>query len=214
MAVYSVDGNIGSGKSTLIDKLRDKYIIIDEPVSLWKTFKDKNGEDILSKFYKDQDRWSFAFQMMAYISRLSEIKKMIQKYPNKILITERCAYTDYHVFAKMLYSSNKISEIEYKIYCHWFDEFMKDIPIVGYIYLTTPPKTCLERIKQRGRKGEENIPLEYLKMCDHYHKNWLQNERHVLFLKEGNVEKINTFIQKQTNDCISTYIKETGLFIE
>ena len=211
-AIYSIDGNIGSGKSTLIDMLREKYVIIDEPVKIWKNFKDNDGEDILTKFYNDQSRWGFTFQMMAYISRLSEIKKMLKKHPNAIMITERSAYSDFHVFAKMLYSSEKITDIEYQIYCQWFDEFMQDIPIAGYIYLTTSPEICLERIKKRGRKGEENIPIEYLHLCHSYHENWLRNEKNVLFLKEQNIDKIEEFINKNEFN-IETYIEKNSLFV-
>ena len=48
--IFSVDGNIGSGKSTLIKKLKKELIKIyninviylQEPVDEWKSIKDEN----------------------------------------------------------------------------------------------------------------------------------------------------------------------------
>ena len=78
--IYSIEGNIGSGKSTFIDILKKEnklqnVIYLEEPVEVWETIKDKSEETILEKFYKNQNKYSFSFQMMAYISRLSELKK-------------------------------------------------------------------------------------------------------------------------------------------
>ena len=124
--IWSVEGNIGSGKSTLIKMLKEinnnkNIIFIPEPVDEWSKIKDKNGKTILERFYENQDKWSFSFQMMAYISRLSQLKKFIRENPNSILITERCTYTDRYVFAQMLHDDGKINSIDMQIYLMWFD---------------------------------------------------------------------------------------------
>ena len=179
--VYSIDGNIGSGKSTFLEYLKttlirsvfgQKVIYLAEPIEEWNKLKDDNGDTILKKFYNDQKRYSFSFQMMAYISRLASLQTALKKYPNAIIITERCVHTDRHVFAKMLRDSGMIEDIEYKIYLQWFDHFVQDIPLTGIIYINTPPTLCYTRIQQRERDGE-TIPIEYLKKCDKYHKDWL-----------------------------------------
>ena len=63
--IVSVEGNIGSGKSTFLKKLQSYYIknkslvtkelgkeliFCQEPVEEWSTIQDKNGTNILSKF--------------------------------------------------------------------------------------------------------------------------------------------------------------------
>lgn len=214
MSIYTIDGNIGSGKSTLIDMLRNEYIVIDEPVTEWKKIVDEEGKNIITKFYNNIERWAFPFQMMAYISRLAKFREMLRKYPNAVLLSERSTFTDFNVFAKMLHHSGKISKIEYTIYCKWFDEFMREIPIKGFIYLTTPPEVCLERIKKRGRGGEENITLEYLTTCHQYHENWLKDEKNVLIIEDQNCQKIKEFINTPSDININKYIeKNDGLFI-
>ena len=153
--IISIDGNIGSGKSTFVQKMKqefndnNKIIFIDEPVDEWSNICDKNGETILSKFYKNQTKYAFSFQMMAFISRLNKIKSAYENNPDSIIITERSIYTDKYVFAKMLYDDDKMEEVEYKIYLQWFDSFAKDFPIEKIVYIKTDPEVCLERIAKR-----------------------------------------------------------------
>ena len=175
--IISIEGNIGSGKSTLVNYLKNtldknKYVFVDEPVNTWQSIKDNEGIDILSKFYNNKEKYAFSFQMLAYISRISAIKKVIND--DKIIITERCVNTDKEVFAKMLYDDNLIEDINYQIYNMWFDEFNKDIKVNKFVYLQTEPILCSKRIKQRNREGEI-INLDYLCKCHNYHENWITN---------------------------------------
>ena len=54
-----------------------------------------------------------------------------------------------------------------------YEDAIFEFPLTGVIYLTIPPDLCAKRIVQRGRSGEENIPLEYLQKCSKYHETWL-----------------------------------------
>ena len=179
--IISIDGNIGSGKSTILTCLKSFFnnkkdiIFLDEPVSEWEKIKDKDNITILEKFYNNQSKYSFAFQMMAYISRLSLLKDAIEKNPNAIIITERCLNTDRYVFSKMLYDNGKLEDIEYQIYLNWFDNFNYLQNIHKTIYLKTDPDICHERINKRSREGESNISLEYLENCDKYHEDMINN---------------------------------------
>lgn len=180
--IYSIDGNIGSGKSTLLQELSNYYkdnvniVFLKEPVEEWSKIKDEDGQTMLQKFYKDQNKYSFPFQMMAFISRLSIIKKTIKENRNCIIITERSLFTDKFVFAQMLFDQGKIEYINYQIYLEWFNEFAQDFPIEKVIYVKTDPQICFDRIKQRSREGEEIIPLDYLEECHYYHEDFLRED--------------------------------------
>lgn len=183
MQLISIEGNIGSGKSTLVRNLEKEYgnnpefCFLQEPIDIWNTIKDEEGITILEKFYENNEKYAFAFQMMAYISRLSILKKAINNKQYKYIITERCLYTDANIFAKMLYDDKKIGQIEYSIYKKWFDEFINDIPLTKLIYVRTDAHVASSRVILRSRKGE-NIPIEYLERCHQYHENWInQSER-------------------------------------
>jgi deoxynucleoside kinase len=177
--IISIEGNIGSGKSTLLNKLKDYYnnttglkvCFLDEPVEEWNKIKDSQNVTILEKYYSNMEKYSFAFQMMAYVSRLTLFRKAL-KEDYDVIITERCLNTDCNVFAKMLYDDKMIEEIEYIIYKKWFDEFIVDIPETNYIYIRATAEISHKRVIKRGRKGED-IPLSYLQQCSMYHDDWL-----------------------------------------
>jgi deoxyadenosine/deoxycytidine kinase len=176
--LISIEGNIGSGKSTVVEYLKslNKYIFVDEPVNEWLSIKDKDGVNSLECFYKDQKKNAFCFQVLAYITRLKKLIDIIKNNPtDAIIITERSIETDRNVFAKMLYEDNLISSIEWETYNYWFNTF-KDISEVNkIIYIKTSPSKCLERINKRKRSEESSIEIEYLEKCNKYHDDWLNN---------------------------------------
>lgn len=180
--LISIDGNIGSGKSTLVKNLIEHYknnkriIFLKEPVDEWEQIKDKDGTTILKKFYNDQKKYAFPFQMMVYISRYKILKQAIDNNKDCILITERSIFTDKHVFAKMLSDSEDIEDINYQIYTTWFDTLSDEYEINKLIYIQVEPELCKQRIIKRAREGEEGIPIEYLKNCDKYHKNMINKD--------------------------------------
>jgi deoxyadenosine/deoxycytidine kinase len=222
--IVSIEGNIGSGKSTLLANLRKHFdkntfiVFLKEPVDEWSKIKDENGTTILEKFYADQDKYSFSFQMMAYISRLKLLKDIINnikisqdklikdhshsqsvKLPKYVIITERSLFTDKMVFAKMLYDTGKIEYVNYQIYLNWFNTFADEFPIHKVIYVKTDPNICSERIATRHRNGEQNIPIEYLKSCSDYHDNMLDNSSTECICKEQLVLDGNNDIYENEN---------------
>jgi deoxyadenosine/deoxycytidine kinase len=185
----NVEGNIGSGKSTLLNVLKRHYqnraniIFIQEPVDLWESIKDKDGTTMIKKFYENQEKYAFSFQMMAYISRLATLRQIAKSQRgNLVLISERSLYTDKFIFAKMLYDQGKIEDVDYQIYLNWFDEFANDFPIAHRIYIKADPAICHERVHLRARTGEEVIPLSYLEQCHLYHEDYIQMYSDTLIL--------------------------------
>ena len=201
--IISVEGNIGSGKSTLLRYLseeiqqhdeKNNWVFLQEPVDDWATIQDEHGTTMLEKFYGDQKKYAFSFQIMAYISRLAILKKAVDENPGAIIVTERSLYTDKHVFAKMLYDVGNIEEVDYQIYQRWFDTFVEDYPISGYVYVKTEPEICHQRVNKRSRDGEDSIALDYLNSCHEYHEDMMRHQEPVLAL-DGNQE----FDQEKAN---------------
>ena len=222
--IVSIEGNIGSGKSTLLSNLRQYYennsnvVFLKEPVDEWEKIKDENGETILKKFYADQEKYSFPFQMMAYVSRIKVLRDTLKTIKtdiedkNIIIITERSLYTDKMVFAKMLYDSKKIEHVNYQIYLNWFDTFSDEFPVNKVVYVKTSPDKCYQRIVKRSRTGEENIPLEYLTSCSIYHDNMLDKENQECvcldqLILDGNVDIYEN--KNQVNEWINEIDKFT-----
>jgi deoxyadenosine/deoxycytidine kinase len=209
MHLFSIEGNIGSGKSTFIANLKLKLkhiygipvIYVPEPVEEWESIQSTDGKNMIELFYSDPKQYAFAFQMMAYISRLVYLKNEMKKYPNCILISERSILADYYVFARMLFESDHISQEQFEIYNRWFDEFLDEVIMTGIIYLKTDPTVCFERCTTRARKGENVISLEYLTKCSNMHDKWLSDDCIPILELQNNtdeeIEEVEIFIKSE-----------------
>jgi len=181
--IYSIEGNIGAGKSTLLTHLKARYesdpriLFMQEPVHIWDTIRDQEGETILSKYYKNPEKYSFPFQMMAYTTRLMMLNKTIKENPQaEIIICERCLEADNNIFAKMLIDDGKIEDVCYQIYKMLYEETSHEHKVDGIVYLDVASSICLERIGRRSRDGEGGIPVEYLDTVEKYYTDWLYDE--------------------------------------
>lgn len=178
--IIAIDGNIGAGKTTFIDRLekicieRTDIFFLREPVDEWIQFKDSSGESILDKFYQDPHKYTFAFQLTVFNTILASLKKALSNPKYKIIICERSIASSRHVFMDMLYKDNMVNYFEYKIY---EDLFTKDIVDNYYpteiLYLNVSVKTCSERISKRNRQGEQNIKTDYLERCHYKYLEWI-----------------------------------------
>lgn len=218
--IISIEGNIGAGKTTIISNLENyilsKYnneiIFLREPISVWNTIKDSNGT-ILEKFYKDNEKYAFAFQVMAFATRTENIKNAIKNNPNcKVIICERSLEADKNVFAKMLKDAGKIEDIQYQIYEHFYNATRGEIDTNAVVYINTNTKKCLERINKRSRDGENNISIDYLNNCKLYHDNWLINNDKIDVLNLDTSMDTNYNINNE-NDCGVMWLKEIEKFI-
>ena len=204
--IISLDGNIGSGKSTFINIIKEKrpdYHVLDEPVANWEQTTDTDGTNLLEKFYTDQSRWSYTFQNFAYITRLKALKQALSEN-HKIIITERSIFTDRNIFATMLYEDGKMSELEWKIYNSWFDSFKIDVD--GIVYMNTIPDICKDRITTRNRDGEDQIEFSYLNRLHTKHLEVFTNQENVLELTGENDFIKNQNFQDEMLSQVDEYI--------
>ena len=119
--LLTIQGNIAAGKSLLYEALRKELeekhsgevCFVPEPVGLWKDIKGEDGKDMIEKYYGDQKKYAFAFQMMAYISRLSLLRRRLKA--DVVIVGERSLGTDRQIFAAMLHDEGKIEDVEYQI---------------------------------------------------------------------------------------------------
>lgn len=184
--VFSIDGNIGAGKSTIINRLKDAYggntnvIFLDEPVDKWMQMKGEDGIPLLTHFYANQEKYAFPFQVAAFTSRVGLFRSCIQTIQkNKsntpiCIITERCMLSDKYVFAQMMKDTGKMSDVEFQIYNLMFQEFANNMPPINIIHIDTDPQICLQRCAKRCRNGENDISLEYLQTCHNYNIAFLE----------------------------------------
>jgi len=192
----SLEGNIGAGKSTFLrkiegyllrnpDETRGRITLLREPVDKWNTIRDKEtDQSLLEKYYEDAERYSFPFQMTSIITRIADIRRVLSLPPDEIpdiIIMERSPYSDKHVFMELLQYYNLIDDIERQVYELYYKGEMErifgeggEIGLDGIIYLDIPVDKCFLHIIQRGRDGENNIPISYLDHCNRFHVKMLE----------------------------------------
>lgn len=179
--IINIEGNVGVGKSTFRDILTDfidDSTSVKEPIDLWINMVDSNGLNPLQAFYKDKNRFGYTFQNLAYVTRMMTIENEIRITNKKYIFLDRSLDTDKHVFSKMLIDDGNISELESKIYdtwCTFYSDYVRDLTNKQTIYLRCSPQTAYDRIMQRGREEEINIPYEYIERLHEYHEKWLNN---------------------------------------
>ena len=233
--IISLEGNIGSGKSTLIKALKvytqltlEKTMTIkyvQEPVEEWNRITDDNGETLLQKFYGNQSAYAFSFQIMAYITRFRKMLRIIEESDDDtIIICERSLETDKNVFGKMLYDCGKIRDIDWSIYNYWFDTFADKIKPDILLYIETSIQTCSDRIMKRQRDGESAISTEYLQQCKQYHEDWITNSDTPSKIINGNPDNsdlksyesllisVINIIQTCNSNSIQKYNIHSGLY--
>lgn len=177
--IIVIDGNIGVGKSKVINTLKtffeknEKICFLDEPLTDWLNFKDENEKNILQLYYEDNKKYGFLFQLLALITRFQKFEKVLKNPENdkKIIITERSILSDKEVFKNILIDENKISFVESKIYEIYHSKFYENLNEDLFIFLNCSSEESLRRIKNRGRVEEQSIPLEYLNLCKEKYLN-------------------------------------------
>ena len=200
--IIAVEGNIGSGKTTLVEVLRHQLhsllfaqdlagreiIFYEEPLDQWAAIQDQAGETMLAKFYADQKRYAFPFQIMALMSRLEIFHRLIRNNPNSIIVCERSMLTHRRIFFQMLADDGVIDDVCFQVYRRWFDHMIDEIDVAGYVYVRAEPAVSHHRVLLRAREGE-TIPLAYLEKCHWYHETWLGEVPHrKILILDGNLE--------------------------
>lgn len=193
--IISIEGNIGSGKTTLFEKLKTdihdpNVVFLREPVDIWNHIKNKEDENILTKYYDDQEKYAFAFQALILQTR-SQLFQDIMRNPDvKLIICERSIQADKDIFAKMLYDDGKMDDIMYSTYKYFYNQLT--IPLSGVLYINTDSFECKNRVVVRNRKGE-TVSLKYLKKCEAYYEDWIQYYDHISISSEYEEEKVKIF---------------------
>ena len=164
MPCVSIEGLIGSGKTSFINYLKNtnlKAEYIDEPVEQFMNYKNFNP---LAELKHN----AFASQLHI-IKSLGEHYKQYSDFAKRnqtqIIITERDLYSPF-VFTDTLYRNKNISDFEKEMLYDAIFDMIKttEFPETRAIfYMKAEPKDCLQRVEKRNRMGEKNnVDINYL----------------------------------------------------
>jgi deoxyadenosine/deoxycytidine kinase len=163
----AVAGNIGVGKSTLVEMLCTS---LD-----WKPFYEPVAENpYLADFYKDMHMWSFHSQVFFLTHRL-RAHHQLALHPTSA-IQDRSVYEDAEIFAQNLFLQGNINERDYETYRGLYETLTVFLPPPDLvIYLRASVPTLQARIAQRGRHYERSITPEYLGGLNKLYEEWISN---------------------------------------
>ncbi len=163
----SVAGNIGVGKSTLVELLSKRLG--------WEPFYEPVGENpYLAEFYRDMRAWAFHSQMFFLTRRLRAHRQLLD-HPTSA-IQDRSVYEDAEVFAQNLYLQRHMTERDYQTYRELYQiltDFLPPPDLVIYLRASIP--TLQRRISLRGRDYEKQIQPEYLHRLSALYEAWIVN---------------------------------------
>ncbi len=206
-AVITIAGTVGVGKSTLTKKLA-------EALNFRTSFEKVDTNPYLDKFYSDFKKWSFHLQIYFLAERFKEQKRIFEYGGG--FVQDRSIYEDTGIFARMHYEKGTMSPIDYETYKSLFDAMVMT-PFFHHpdllIYLEGSFEDILQRIKERGRKMEQETPIEYWKEMYERYQTWIDNFNACPVLRlnisdydlfDGNEKTIEDIVSK-----IAYILKET-----
>lgn len=162
----AVAGNIGVGKSTLVEFLSRQYEV--RPI-----FEPNEENPYLQDFYEDMRRWAFHSQLY-FLSAKFRLHQQLS-HVEEAVIQDRTIYEDAEVFAENLYRQRKMTKRDYLTYRRMYEAIIDELrPPSLMIYLRCGMRTLNKRIRLRGRPEEQNIPRTYLIRLQELYEEWFQ----------------------------------------
>ena len=163
----AVAGNIGVGKSTLVNRLCQSLG--------WQPFYEAVAENpYLADFYQDMHTWGFHSQIFFLSNRLRSHRQLLD-HPTSV-VQDRSVYEDAEVFAQNLHEQGFLGERDYATYSSLYEVLTEFLPPPDLVvYLRASPETLAGRISRRGRDYERQISPEYLAQLNRLYERWIDS---------------------------------------
>ncbi len=161
----AVAGNIGSGKSKLIEFLCSSYRLVScrNPAT---------DNPYIDNFYLDMHRWSFHSQIYTLTKRFSDFQKLSATCHS--VIQNRTIHEDAEIFARNLYKSGYMNEIDFTTYYEFYKSLTATIPAPDLlIYLHSSVSASRKRLQADPDSHENLITNNYLKHLNRLYVNWI-----------------------------------------
>jgi thymidylate kinase len=160
-----IEGNIGCGKSSVLEALREhqatdphweKYTLIPEPVHEW--------HHLLGPLYAAPPNTAVRHSTAALL-QVAVLNAYALRVPSPVfaptVITERSAWSSLTVFLPVQGLPPPYEQVVTQTAHHMYPNLDNALP-TAIIYLRAEPTTCLDRIQQRQRHGEQHLTLYYI----------------------------------------------------
>lgn len=151
-AFVAIEGNIGTGKTTLCHLLAERTgcaLVLEQ-------FTDN---PFLPFFYQHPERYAFPVELFF----MTERHKQLQEHFATPSLFEQRTVADYFFVKTLLFAKNNLNEEEFRLFQRLFGVLNATFPKPDLLlYLHRPVEVLLRQIAKRGRDMEQNISAGYL----------------------------------------------------
>ena len=178
----AIEGNIGSGKTTLATMLSKDYDI--------RLILESFAENpFLPKFYENPDRHAFPLELFFMAERYHQLKSLKEQdlFQPQII-------SDYFFIKSKLFAKNNLQYDELQLFYSLYDIMFSSLSKPDIlIYLYADIQRLKQNIKKRGREFEQNISADYLQKIQEKYLDYLrkQDDFPVLLLDVTGVDFVN-----------------------
>jgi deoxyadenosine/deoxycytidine kinase len=160
-----IAGNIGVGKSTLVELLAQSLG--------WTGVPELDATPpYLDAYYADPPRWAFPLQIWFLTRRLAKHQQISTL--SGTVVQDRSIYEDAAVFAASLHAQGILSAQDYVTYQELYAAISRDLrPPDLIVYLRASVPTLLQRIARRARPAEQAITAAYLASLEQHYADWI-----------------------------------------
>ena len=201
----AIAGNMGAGKTTMVQYLHDTYGV----TPIYEPFM---NNPYLDDFYKDMKQWAFHSQLYFLTHKFRLHMNLPEQNQDEIVVLDRSIYEDAEIFCRNLYRSKKMNKRDFHTYMELYKTMQNALqPPDLMIYLRCSTRTIRKRIKSRGRESEQEIPTRYITGLNKLYEEWIEsyNLSPVLIWESDKMDYITDLVHRiEFHDTIKKVIKD------
>ena len=175
----AVEGNIGSGKTSLSKKLAQDF----KSELILESFAEN---PFLPKFYKDPEKHAFPLELFFMAERYHQLKNEKEQD-----LFRPITIADYFFVKSKLFAQNNLKKDEQQLFNNLFEIIFSSMPQPDLlIYLHSDIARLQQNIKKRGRDFEQEITDVYLQNIQNKYLDYLRKQKYfpVLLLDISKVD--------------------------
>lgn len=222
--VMVLDGSIGAGKTSLLSfiesdaELSELIETVKEPLEYW--------ENLLPEYYNNPEKLGMMIQNVVMFAHTINAQKHLKCDERKDECKGKKEKTS------SCYKKKRVLLLERDPQsCNLFSACMNLLPferdaihrlsqllttsgvfiippLFRRIYLKADPSSCLDRIRERNRDGEDLIPLEYLEKLDNAHEIYFESIEKDKKIVIDSTKKTREEVNKTFKEIIIKLVKE------
>lgn len=169
-----VEGNIGSGKTTLATKLAE-YL---EARLVLETFSDN---PYLPLFYENPAPNALPLELYFFMDRVAQLKLIDFSKTNVV--------SDYSYEKSQIFAGVTLNDNEMSLFKKVVENVRNGLPEPDlFIYLHAPIRKLKDNIQKRGRSYEQDISMDYLEKIQSAYQPFLKKQGKILVVEMQNVD--------------------------